>query len=242
VTKLDPPGGPEAGGTLVRVSGSGFVDVGGLLCKFSLEPAVEATLIDQEHVKCYSPPRVADNSNGGTYDPRDVEVTINHQLHHITSSKIKYDYFKHDGLHVSRVYPRGGPSGGGTSVTVWGVGFREQGHGNHSAGLAGLHCRFGGSLLVPASLQDSAGGEGPQKLTCASPALPPGGRCETVTVRVTNNANNPAGSGEGGVALTSDDVGFTYYDAFEGGDIGTVTPAGQTREGDPSDWTGNDVL
>ena len=238
VLKLDPPGGPEAGGTLVRLTGSGFIDLGGLLCKFDLEPAVQATLIDQEHVLCTSPPRVADASDGGTYDPRSVEVTVNSQLHHITSSAIPFAYYKHSGLHVSRVYPRGGPVGGGTAVTVWGVGFRDQGHGNHSAGLAGLHCRFGTSLLVPASLQDSLGGEGPQRLTCASPSLGPSDRCETVIVRVTNNANNP----EGGTALTSDDVGFTYYENFENADVGSSTPGGQSLGADPLGWTGNDIL
>lgn len=237
VLQLDPPGGPMAGGTLVRVTGTGFVDVGGLRCKFDLEPAVPASLIDQEHVRCYAPPRVADASGGGTYDARAVEVTINSQLHHLTSSSVQFAYYKHDGLHVSRVYPRGGPSSGGTSVTVWGVGFRDLGSSNHSIGLAGLHCRFGDSLLVPASLQDSAGGEGPQRLTCASPTLGPTDRCETVVVRVTNNANNP----EGGAALTTDDVGFSYYESFEGSDVGGSTPGGQTLSADPHTWTGDDT-
>ena len=239
VVQIDPPGGPEAGGTLVRVRGTGFIDVGGLLCKFGLEPAVHASLDDQEHMRCLSPPRVADASGGGTYDPRSLELTINSQLHHITSSGVQFAYYKHAGLHVSRLYPRGGPRSGGTSVTVWGVGFRDQGHGNHSGPFAGLHCRFGESNLVPASLQDSAGGEGPQRLTCASPTLPPTDRCETVVVRVTNNANNPTG----GDALTSDDVGFSYYDSFEGTDLGgSSTPAGTSLTADIAQWTGNDVL
>lgn len=58
VARLDPPGGPEAGGTLVRVSGSGFVDVGGLQCHFEGEGGVvPASLIDQEHVRCLAPAR-----------------------------------------------------------------------------------------------------------------------------------------------------------------------------------------
>jgi hypothetical protein len=161
------------------------------------------------------------------------------QLHHTTSSGVTFAYYKHAGLRVSHIYPRGGPSGGGTAVTVWGVGFRDLGHGNHSAGLAGLHCQFGDSSLVPATLFDSDGGEGPQRLRCASPALPPIDRCLTATVRVTNNADNPAG----GTALTTDDVGFTYYDHFNGQPdlLASSTPAGQTLTADPVGWTGDDV-
>ena len=106
-------------------------------------------------------------------------------------------YYQPDALHVSRVYPRGGPKAGGTAVTVWGTGFAELDEG-------GLQCMFGDAAPAPASLA-SAGGEGAQQLICTSPPLD-AERCQTVTVRVTNNGNTPAGS-----ALTSDDVGFTYY-------------------------------
>jgi len=246
VVRIDPPGGPEAGGTLVQLTGTGFIDLGGrehgggLLCKFALEPAVAASLVDQEHVRCYAPPRLADASNGGTFDPRAVEITVNGQLQHITSSQVSFAFYKTAGLHVSQLYPRGGPRAGGTSVTVWGVGFRDLGHGNHSTGSAGLHCRFGASSLVPATLQDSAGGEGPQRLRCESPPLPVSDRCESVVVRITNNANNPSG----GVALTADDVAFTYFDTFEGETLGdgSSTPGGSTLRADVQGWTGDDVL
>ena len=208
-----------------------------------------ASLVDQEHLKCYSPPRVADASAGGTFDARAVEVTINGQLHALTSSGVSFAYYKQAEVAVSKLYPRGGPRGGGTPVTVYGIGFRELGHGNHSGAAghkptAGLHCRFGTSSLVPATLV-TAGGDGPQRLTCASPALPDSDRCETRIVRVTNNANNPdttAADGSGGVSLTAGEVGFTYYDSEEGADNGVSTPAGATLGGDPAYWTGDDVL
>jgi hypothetical protein len=248
VQRLDPPGGPEAGGTLVTVTGSGFVDVGGLLCKFASEPAVAASLIDQEHVRCYSPPRLADRSDG-TYDERHVEVTINSQLHHTTSSAVPFAYYRQAEVAVSKIYPRGGPRGGSTAVTVYGIGFRELGHGPHEGidgakPRAGLHCRFGTSELVPATLL-TEGGAGPQRLRCASPALPASDRCETRAVRVTNNANNPdtsAPDGSGGVALTAEVVGFTYFDSEEGLEDGVPTPSGATLSADPAYWSGNDVL
>ena len=257
VRRLDPAGGPERGGTLVRVSGSGFIDHGGLLCKFAGEPAVPATRLTSETLRCYSPPRLADttsalasNASSGQaaaaalppFDERAVEVTINGQLHAATSSAVPFAYYRQSVLAVSRIYPRGGGRSGGTMVTVWGAGFRELGHGNHSAlpSAAGLYCKFGPLSLVPATLA-SGGGAGAQQLTCASPRLPSTERCDALVVRVTNNADNPPG----GDALSSDDVGFTYYENSgrpAGGDDGLSTPYGATLLSHPVDWTGGDVL
>jgi hypothetical protein len=220
VGRLDPPGGPERGGTLVRLSGTGFLDVGGLLCKFAHEPAVEASWIDSEHVRCYSPPRTA-NVTSDAYDARAVELTVNGDVNATTASATSFAYYAQPALAVSRIYPRGGPRAGGTAVTVWGAGFMELGHGSHAdvPKFAGLHCRFGDLDLVPATLS-SHGGGGPRQLTCHSPALPQTDLCETLTVRVTNNADNPPG----GDALTNDDVGYSYFESYEGSDVGTSTP------------------
>ena len=249
VLRLDPPGGPELGGTLVRVTGSGFDDVGGLRCQFDREPPVPASHVDSEHVTCVSPARTPGASSfvdgalggafGGTFDERAVEVTINGQLHALTSSAIRFAYHTQAGVAVSRIYPRGGPRGGGTAVTVWGAGFRELGHGRHSdvPTAAGLHCRFGSLELVPATLATDGGG-GPQRLLCAAPALPETGRCEALVVHVTNNADNPPG----GASLTDDDVAFSYYDSFDAREDGTPTPYGATLLAHGPEWTGGDVL
>ena len=110
-------------------------------------------------------------------------------------------------------------------VTVWGTGFRDLGHGSHEdvPTFAGLHCKFGGLDLVPATLDGPGGGdggEGPQQLRCRSPILPQSDRCETLAVQITNNANNPPG----GYALTTDDVGFSYYDSLDAVEV-SDTPA-----------------
>jgi hypothetical protein len=135
------------------------------------------------------------------------------QLNGWTSSGVIFSYYGGWGLRVSRIYPRGGPSGGGTAVTVWGVGFRDLGGANHSTlhstGESGLYCRFGESKLVPATVLGLIGrGGAAQQLACRSPALPPTDTCTTAIVRVTTNGDNPAG----GAALSADAVGFTYYD------------------------------
>lgn len=170
-------------------------------------------------------------------------MTVNGQLHARTSSGVQFTYYAPPLVAVSRVYPRGGSRDGGTQVTIWGIGFRDLGHGAHGVGGGGLHCKFGPSDLVAATL-DTPGGEGPQQLRCHSPSLAPTDRCESADVRVTLNANNPA---RGDVALTSPslDVGFTYYEtrgAQPMMDVGQSTPQGATLVEDPAGWTGDDVV
>ena len=70
----------------------------------------------------------------------------------------------------------------------------------------GLRCRFGASDLVPATLVTD-GGDGAQRLLCAAPPFDEPA-CAPVPLRVTNNADNPAG----GNAISDDEVLFTYYD------------------------------
>ena len=43
-------------------------------------------------------------------------------------------------------------------------------------------------------------------------------------------------------ALTPDDVGFTYFDNFEGSSFGLSTPGGLSLAADIEGWTGDDVL
>ena len=58
-----------------------------------------------------------------------------------------------------------------------------------------------------------------------------------MTVRVTNNGFNPSNDS----SMSSSQVGFTYYDAFNGRDTGVPTPSGATLTADPPTWTGDDL-
>merc|ERR1712083_752636 len=98
-------------------------------------------------------------------------------------------------LQVSRLYPRAGPAAGGTSVTIWGNGFRDLS--SNGALASGLHCSFGSSLLIPASRLQA------DKLLCLSPAASHG-RQSTI-VRVSVNGNNPPHT-----ALSLSTAGFIY--------------------------------
>ena len=87
-----------------------------------------------------------------------------------------------------------------------------------------------------------AGGMGPQMLRCVAPPLPASEACQTVVVRVSNNAHNPLGDEDDGGSITDDDVGYTYFDApSQGADVGASTPSGSSLTGDPPYWTGDDT-
>ena len=204
VLHLSPNGGPTAGGTLLRLTGTGFADVGGLWCQFE-HATMPATLQDASTLFCLSPSSVAPSA----FDGQPVEVTINDQLHARTNSGVAFHFFQPQHVRVSRVYPMGGPGAGGTVVTVYGRGFRDLDHG------AGLQCEFGGPL-VPATVAASSSED---RLTCVTPPVETGsseshticpagqGMRPSVPVRLTLNGNNSAA----GAGMTSgDDATFTY--------------------------------
>eukprot|EP00966_Prymnesium_polylepis_P252704 5841674-Prymnesium_polylepis.1 len=58
IEAVAPLGGPSEGGTLVMLTGSGFVDHGGVNCRFGASQAsvVEATLLSARELACTSPP------------------------------------------------------------------------------------------------------------------------------------------------------------------------------------------
>ena len=211
VRHLTPNGGPSAGGTLVTVRGTGFVNFGGVLCLFEGEAPVNATLVNEEELRCRSPPMTPATA----FETRALEVTLNGQRRARTSSGVPFTYFDSaSNVRVSSIYPRGGRSVGGTLVTVLGRGFRDLDHGR------GLKCAFGEAPLVHARLV----GDSDTRLTCQSPPATDAaavGVCTdqmtVVPLRITLNGNNSIAPPESNVdstswALTQDDVTFSYHD------------------------------
>jgi hypothetical protein len=191
VDRLTPNGGPNAGGTLVSVRGTGFADLGGLFCSFGHSEGatiMPASLVDSSLLQCSSPAV----SNATAFSDYVVEVTINGQFHARTAARsVSFAYYSSDDVRVSRVYPQGGPAVGGSLVTVYGIGFRDLKHG------VGLFCAFGSAPpLMPATAS------GVNLLTCRSPPRPidiespaescPAGVRPSVAIRLTLNANNSA--------------------------------------------------
>lgn len=204
IDRLNPSGGPSAGGTLIHVHGARLRNLGGLQCLFSptLDPA-PASWVGFEHIKCAAPalpvPLTLPTTKeaGGHFFSDHVRVSVNGVVDEASLAGPIYSYYMNDEFRIEHLYPRGGPIAGGTNVTVTGFAFAELDHGD------GLSCRFGEAPLVPGTLT------GPslrgRELVCVSPPSP-GGSGETVVVRVTSNGQD----------FTRGDyrtnIGFTYYE------------------------------
>ena len=209
VQHLSPHGGPQAGGTLVIVTGTGFAELGGLFCTFGREPAVPASLVDDAEIKCLAPA----SSPSTAFEQAAVELTINGQLHARTSASVAFSYYRPQDVRVSSIYPHGGTADGGTLVTVYGTGFRDLDHGS------GMYCSFGD---IPPLMPATVGTATEDWLTCYSPPLlytsqPPGscsdGVRPSVPLRLTLNGNNSADADVN--AMSNDDHPqnrFTYIE------------------------------
>ena len=208
VTHLSPNGGPRAGSTLVHISGTGFVDLGGMWCHFD-DIAVPATRVDASTMLCNSPP----SDPQAAFETRTVELTINGQFHQRTHDRVPFQYFRTEDVRISRLYPMGGPGSGGTLVTIFGRGFRDLDHGS------GLHCVFGGPM-VPATVSE---GSNEGQLICKTPTMAPFtadpqmlcpaslGRV-TVPVHLTLNGNNSLAGNESAITLDEGPAArFTFH-------------------------------
>ena len=209
VQHLTPSGGPSAG-TAVQVMGTGFVDLGGLLCFFEDQPPVPATLISDTILSCLSPGTQLTSS----FAPKAVEVTINGQHHARTSSSgAQFRYYSDTDLRISSIFPRGGPAAGGTLVTVRGVGFVDLDHGN------GLKCAFLEPLIASHSCRGLLGESYLRDPTCnytCSIAAPDAYNPESaVAVRLTLNGNNSAMADV--IAMTPEDGAprFYYHEMYD---------------------------
>ena len=131
VTGVNPSSGPEAGGTTVRVSGSGFVDSSALVCRFTGRPVVQAHFVSSTELVCVAPARPLDFSVAA------VEVSNNGV--DFTVSGTIYSYVA--AVQVTAVSPTLGPDAGGTAVAVTGSNF---------ANTDKTKCRFGNSNPVAA--------------------------------------------------------------------------------------------
>jgi alpha-tubulin suppressor-like RCC1 family protein len=107
VSGINPNQGPQAGGTSVTITGTGFA--GSVTVKFGATSATSVTVTSETSITAVSP--------GGTGN---VDVTVTNAVG--TSSTSTADVFKY-GPQVTGVSPSSGPQLGGTLVTITGFGF-----------------------------------------------------------------------------------------------------------------------
>lgn len=153
--------GPLAGGTAVRISGSGFpasADATKLSCRFSRAVVVTAVVMDPTTAICVAPasPKLGLSSleistNGGDF------ISDGWMFHYVPD------------ISITSVWPLVGPESGGTILTIVGTGF---------TGIGVFMCEFGSVRnIVPASRMDST------TLSCVCPPHMPG----TVPIRLSMN-------------------------------------------------------
>ena len=125
----------EAGGALIKVIGSGFLDSDALACIFRKpgdrgDPPfyIRATYLSKTILQCSAPPVSA---------PCEMSLRVTANGVDVSSSGAQFEYVCSV---VSTIYPKHGPVTGGTNVRLTGSGFH----------LEGTNCCRFGNAIVPA--------------------------------------------------------------------------------------------
>ena len=151
VSAVMPRGGPLAGGTDVLVLGGGFADYRAH-CRFGMGPLRRATVLNSSALRCVT--EAQEEASSAT-----VEITLNGDIASRTADGVRFEFYNASAVRIDSVLPLGGPSDGGTVVTLRGAGFSD---------LGGVYCRFGSDTLGAVQATLVSAGE----LTCVSPPSP----------------------------------------------------------------------
>ncbi|CAM9560825.1 unnamed protein product, partial [Scytosiphon promiscuus] len=167
VRSITPPSGPQQGGTLVEVAGTGFVNSTALSCRLAGR-RLSATFVDNGRLRCTTPP----STISPLFPSVPLEVS-NNGVDFTNGSSVHFTYVP--ALDIRQLWPTNGPFGGGTFVSVYGA--RFSGRKNK------IHCVFGGDgdRMTQAVVHSD------NELSCPTP--PHGMPSSTVAVRLelTNN-------------------------------------------------------
>lgn len=215
IISFDTTGGPLTGDTDVLIEGLRLADYGELKCRFSSDNArTPASISDwastaDTHLRCFSPPHWLRTEGAQTVQ---VDVTMNGQQY---TNALPFKYYPVDvdvyGLTVQSIYPNGGPVDGDTLVVVTGTRFARQAVNN-----SGLFCKFGESLLIPASYLND------RNVKCFSPQMAQDGDFEDHSLEITINGQINA--------LTNSKIPYTYYKP-SGVHVSKTYPSGGPKEG-----------
>ena len=132
---LDPPRGPDTGGTHVLLKGNNFdpfMDMpinnhNDTFCSFGPLGKFPAKVLNSTKVICTSPP---------SYTLREVDVEITLNFKDYTSDKVKFYYYRPPFLYD--IDPLMGPVAGGTDVHIHGSNFQNTGK---------IFCKFGDNTV-----------------------------------------------------------------------------------------------
>ena len=138
VTSISPKTGPSAGGSLVRVEGSNFIESENLRCKFGDQTFVLARYLTSSVILCKAP---TSPSIGATVT---VEVSVNGVSY--TSNRLEFRYVA--GAVILSAVPYSGPVSGGTNIVVRIENILSNNNNN-------TYCRFSNSMDGDSVFQDS---------------------------------------------------------------------------------------
>ena len=194
VLALEPASGPVGGGTLVTVTGAGFVrEAPAPGCLFGAgTELVPARVLSGSTLLCLAPPSLSRTSEAVVK----VAVTMNGQDLSAPAGGATFEY--RQAPSVYGVFPSEGPLSGGTAVTVTGANFHH--------GL-GLWCRFGGVAVKAFRPPGLGNGKESTKLVCRAPPRDESG---PLVIEVTNDFM------DGPASLPGTEVQATALPAFGG--------------------------
>lgn len=117
IAQVEPASGPQAGGTLVVIRGTGFdpADDSGHSVKFGATPATEVDVLSTTELSCVAP---------GATSTGAVSVSVTNDLGTVVRTS-GYTYLSGGGnpLVLTSLDPARGPAAGGSTVTIFGSGF-----------------------------------------------------------------------------------------------------------------------
>lgn len=161
IVGLTPSLGPDTGGSVVLVAGTGFINrpAGMIICRFASLLSNADPYLKSSQSSCRSPATT----------PGMVSFALS-QDGGITFSTSTITYRFYQAPTVTALYPQGGPAGGGAPVTVYGSNFADYGY--------GVMCRFGAAPSPMSNITTSS------QVVCVSPSSIGG----SVNVEVSLNA------------------------------------------------------
>lgn len=226
IHRINPANGPASGGTVVRIYGSGFLDLPGVACRFGIGETTSAQVVNGWTLVCSSSSLASaigstTDAEYMTYMERSraektvpVRVTMNGVdfLPRTYAGEFLYD----EDINISSLVPNKGPRTGGARVIVYGSGFRDSDD---------LACRFGLHVVKAEYLRANA-------IACVAP---PQTRLSVVLVSVTLNGQDYTSRQHLSSVTSGDNVAyeqgplFTYTDRAS---VTSLTPdQGSTRGG-----------
>ncbi len=213
VAGVTPISGPVAGGTVVTITGSGFLS--GATVKFGGAFAPSVTVAGPTQILATTPPGVVGS----------VAVLIENPGGVAGGVPTGYTYTA-PSLGLTAVSPNSGPVAGGTAVTISGAAFQ-----------------FGATVTFGAAAATNVTVVGPTQITAVSPAGPPGSVAVTVTNPGGSNASMGGaftyqGAGAGPISLPTKGLGLFV---FGGGSNDDLVRASGCPVGTAAFWASDGV-